>query len=83
MFISDIDSTQRNQTITSLDPRTSYTFEVQALSVDGRVSSYSPLGEILTLPPGMPIIALRSPPPHTHSLTRVFLFFIQRSESFY
>ena len=61
--IRNIDSTQRNYTITGLDPETSYTIGVQAISVDGRISFYSASAEILTLPPGMMRMASRGFPP--------------------
>ena len=61
-YIRNIDSTPRNYTITGLDPETSYTFQVRAISVDGRISSYSASAEILTLPPGMMIVASRDSP---------------------
>ena len=60
--IRNIDATLRNYTITGLDPETSYTIGVQATSVDGRVSFYSASTEIVTLPPGMIIIASRNSP---------------------
>ena len=53
MYIRNIDSTRRNYTISNLDPVTSNSFRVQAVSVDGRASSYSPTAEVFTLPPGM------------------------------
>lgn len=55
-FLRNIDPTQRNFTITDLDPETSYTIAVQAISVDGRASLYSSSAEILTLPPGKTIM---------------------------
>ena len=60
--IRNIDGTLRNYTITGLDPETSYSIGVQTTSVDGRVSFYSASAEIVTLPPGMIIIASRDSP---------------------
>lgn len=52
VFIRDIDPSQRNYTVTGLDPDTSYSFRVQAISVDRRGGSLSASVEVVTLPPG-------------------------------